>query len=89
MIAWMPSWFGTCLIGIPSVIVLALVALVIRHYLSDRPFPAGCCKRCGFRFPGPEVSQCRVCGRVRHCQNCGYNLTGGVVDRCPECGQVT
>lgn len=71
---------------LPAFLLAILVFLMIRHHRSgDRPFPLGCCRRCGDRLPGPGDS-CLTCGQGVRCLLCGYDMRGNRSGVCPECG---
>ena len=80
-------WMDWCAIGVAALVLALLLTLIWTHYRNDRPFPPGCCKRCGYKL-ADGAHQCPRCSRVCHpCAQCGYDVTGLTEPRCPECGQ--
>ena len=82
------------LFGLPAFLLLSVVAGVGLLWLinlwnkhRDRPFPPGCCKRCGLALTDRPLADCPRCGHVPHCWHCGYNLTGNFSGICSECGR--
>lgn len=89
VLAFFPWWFGYLALGIPLALLGVVLLIAVAHHRGERPFPPGCCRKCGRKFDQVRHQVCPACGWwQRRCPACHYDLTGNVSGICPECGNA-
>jgi len=57
----MPVTYTTFIVPLWPVFIVALIVLVRLNWLN-RPYPAGCCRSCGYNLNAIESAKCPECG---------------------------